>query len=382
MERIDFINPDRIAWCCADRRMTPDDLASELGIAAATIEAVMRGEGGMTFNQLSKIAGYFGRGVLFFLEPGPVNGEVVHSSAFRTLANQKPELSGKIRALIERVERQRDVYVSLREDLDEAVLPVFRPVDLPNDDPKDAARVVRVWLGLGDANDFESYRHAVEKRGILVFRSNGYGGKWQIAKDSPILGFSIFDPVCPVIVVKKQPWEPQQCFTLMHELGHVLLHRESSIDDETDMTSYEGQEQEANAFAGHVLVPDELLARIADGSRPREVAEFDNWLQPWRRQWGVSGEVILRRLLEAGRLTRHQYAAYRQWRAEQRFDQEDGGTRMYRHREPKHIFGDNYVRAVLDSLTAKNISLARASSYLDGLKINDLHMLERYYAGV
>lgn len=342
----------------------------------------MQGQGAMTFNQLSKVAAYFGRGVLFFLEPSPVNEEVVHSSAFRTLANQKPELSGKMKALIERVERQRDVYVSLREDLDDAVLPVFRPFEVPNNDPKEAARLVRAWLGLTDVNNFESYRHVVEKRGILVFRSNGYGGKWQIAKDSPILGFSIFDAVCPVIVVKKQPWEPQQCFTLMHELGHLLLHRESSIDDEGDMTSYEGREQEANVFAGQLLVPDELLARIADNTRPREAADFDNWLQPWRRLWGVSGEVILRRLLDAGRLSRRQYAAYRQWRAEQHFEQEEGGTRMYRHREPRHIFGDYYVRAVLDSLSAKNISLARASSYLDGLKINDLHMLERFYAGV
>ncbi|MCS6429064.1 XRE family transcriptional regulator [Burkholderia thailandensis] len=382
MERIEFINPDRIAWCCADRRITPDELASELNIAPATIDGVVQGRVGMTFNQLSKVATYFGRGVLFFLEPGPVNEEAVHSSAFRTLANQKPELSGKLKGLIERVERQRDIYVSLREDLDEAALPAFAPPALPDDDPPEAARIVRDWLRLGETNDFDSYRSAVESRGILVFRSNGYGGKWQIAKESPILGFSIYDAECPVIVVKKQFWESRQCFTLMHELGHLLLHRDSSIDDQQDMSSYQGREREANAFAGHLLVPDGLLALVDDGARPQNVGDFDSWLQPWRRAWGVSGEVILRRLMDSGRLAQHQYQAYREWSENLPIVQDDGGTRKYRHREPKHIFGDYFVRAVLDSLNARNISLARASSYLDGLKINDLHQLEQYYAGV
>jgi len=54
---------------------------------------------------------------------------------------------------------------------------------------------------------------------------------------------------------------------------------------------------------------------------------------------------------------------------------------MYRHREPRHIFGDRYVRTVLNSLSARRISLSKASSYLDGLKIADVHELERHLAG-
>jgi hypothetical protein len=60
----------------------------------------------------------------------------------------------------------------------------------------------------------------------------------------------------------------------------------------------------------------------------------------------------------------------------------DGGSRKYRHREPKHVFGDTFVRTVLDALNARHITLAKASSYLDSLKIKDLHQLERYYAGI
>lgn len=382
MERIQSINPSRLAWCCADRGISIEECASELGIPAANLSKVMEGEPGLTFNQLRKLADYFGRGILFFLEPEQVDATQVHSPQFRTLANQKPELSAHIKALIERVERQRAVYLSLREELDNSEFPRYSPPNLVKLDPVEAARRVRQWLRLTDTNNFDSYRSAVEAKGLLVFRSNGYNGEWQIAKESPILGFSLFDPACPVIVVKKQSADPQQSFTLMHELGHVLLHKASSIDDDRDMHSHDGREREANAFAGNLLVPESFLLAIRDADRPAEVSRFDEWLLRQRKAWGVSCEVILRRLMDTGRLPRDEYAAYRNWRSNILPATDEGGNRAYRNREPKHIFGDTYVRTVLDALSARHITLAKASSYLDNLKIKDIHLLEQHLAGV
>jgi len=382
MERIQSINPERISWCCADYGIAPGDLASELGIAATSIERVMAGEDGITFNQLRKIAEHFGRGVLFFLESGPVDEAKVHTPQFRTIANQKPELSTILKKLIERVEKQRAVYLSLREDMDETEWVQFNPPELASKSPREAARIARKWLGLAEENKFATYRAAVEAKGVLVFRSNGYNGKWQIPKQSPILGFTLFDPTCPVIVIKKLSWESQQSFTLIHELGHVLIHKTSSIDDEHDLQSHQGRESSVNAFAGHLLVPDSFLMSIRDTERPYEVFQYDDWLERPRKAWGVSTEVILRRLLDAGRLPKNQYAAYRQWRSKLVFPETDGGSRMYRYREPKHLFGDTFVRTVFDALNAHHITLAKASSYLDSLKIKDLHQLERHYAGL
>lgn len=382
MERIQSINPDRIAWCCAEHGISPRQLASDMGIAAASMEHVMAGEDGLTYNQLRKIADHFGRGVLFFLEPGQINDAQVHTPQFRTLANQKPELSRTLKTLIERVEKQRGIYLSLLEELDETDRDGFSPPDLPRHNPREAAAIARRWLGLNDKNNFDTYRTALEAKGILVFRSNGYSGKWQIAKDSPILGFALYDPACPVIVIKKQPYDTQQSFTLMHELGHILLQQASSIDDDDDMHSHQSHEQTANAFAGHLLAPDHFLAQIHDENRPEAVSLYDEWLAPQRNAWGISTEVILRRLMDSGRLSQIHYTAYREWRALSARPENDGGTRMYRHREPKHIFGDRFVSTVLDALNSRHITLSKASSYLDSLKINDLHELERHYAGL
>lgn len=381
LDRIKSINPERILWCCDDQGVTPSELADTLSIAQSSFTGMMKGDGGITFNQLSKIAKYFNRGVLFFLEQGLVNAELVYTPQFRTIANQNPYLSPKVKSVIERVEHQREVYLSMREEL--GGVDKFEPPDLPHNNPKQAAYIVREWLGLKVSNDFDSYRRAVESKGILVFRSNGYNGPWQIPKDDPVIGFSLFHQVCPIIVVKKQITETRQTFTLMHELGHLLMHLTSSIDEELDLYNvHDEHEREANAIAGHLLVPDEFLGQINDNDKPEDVSEYNSWLYDKRKLWGVSSEVILRRLLDVGRIEQGDYNEYRRWYATQKMPVVAGGSREWRHREPRHIFGNSFVSTVLDSLSANQITLNKASSFLDNLKIKDLHKLRAFYASI
>ncbi|CAG7857580.1 hypothetical protein MCAMS1_02456 [biofilm metagenome] len=382
MERIQSINPERIAWCCADHGITPDLLASELDIASTTIERLMAGENILTFKQLRNIAEYFGRGVLFFLEQGPIVEAQFHTPQFRTLTNQKPELSTKLKALIERVEKQREVYQSLCEDLGDTDRTSFNPPDVSAKNPREAAHIIRNWLNLSPQNSFDTYREALEAQGILVFLSNGYSGKWQIAKENPIIGFSLYYTTSPVILIKKQEAAARQSFTLIHELGHLLLHKTSSIDVEQDLHSHKGREQEANAFAGNFLVPDAFLESINDAERPNEISQFDKWLKQNSKAWGVSVEVILLRLVSNNRLPQNQYDAYKVWKNQIPATQIGRGSRDYRYREPKHIFGNTFVKTVLDALYAKHITLAKASSYLDNLKISALHQLEHHIAGI
>jgi len=180
MERIHSISPDRIAWCCKDFDISLEQLAIEASVSLSSLQRLfVAGEGNdLTFKQLSRIASFFGRGVLFFLENAPVEPEKVHTFAFRTLANQKPELSAKLKLFIERVEQQRAIYLALREEIEDADLPKFEypPIDVNN--IATAARFTRTWLELGQINTFDTYRVAIERKGILVFRSNGYNGKW------------------------------------------------------------------------------------------------------------------------------------------------------------------------------------------------------------
>jgi len=382
MSRIPSVNSERVRWCCREHGITVVELADQLKVDAARLDAAALREDGLTFNQLQKLAGYFHRGVLFFLESGPVNANRLHSPQFRTLANQKPNLPPKVLALVERAERHRNLYLSLLDDLGETP-PRFQPPRLRGTDPARVAAAIRRWLGLNDEDSFETYRAAVEACGVLVFRSNGYAGAWQLPADSPICGFSLYEQHCPVIFVRRLHPESRQTFTLMHELGHLLLHKTSFIDGEDDLYSVRGREREANQFAGHILVPNEHLALIDDDQRPIDVSAFDGWLKPFKTRWGVSGEVILRRLLDVGRIQREDYDGYRRLVLANLANMTSGrGDRSYRHREPRHILGTPFVRVVFDALNTEQISLSKASTYLDNLKIKDVHALEEHLANL
>ena len=383
VDTIDGINTDRIDWLCQDRGITRDDLSKKIGIGKSTIAKLFEVKGGLTFNQLKKIADYFDQGVLFLLEPTPIVEEHVRTPAFRTLMNQKPDVSHVVKSIIRRSEAQRELFLSLREQLDSPVARFSPPDFAANQDVRAKALAVRQWLNLGAASKFDDYRSALEAQGILVFRSNGYAGKWQMPKQSRVLGFSLYFETCPLIFVRKLEPEVRQTFTLMHELGHVLLQRASFIDDEDDVDVRHSLDAEgaANRFAGNVLVSDEHLQSVSDAQRPEAATGYFDWLGDLRRKIGVSTDVILYRLVEAQRLPRAKLDEYYATRSTASADADAShGARLYRHREPKHIFGNEFVRTVVDALSSRQITLTRASRYLDGLKLDDLHKLERYCA--
>lgn len=380
MEKITAINPARILWSMKERGMDVPQLVEDADISEQTLVRALNDNAGLTFNQLQRLAKLFNRGVLFFMEPGDPVFDQYYSPQFRTLANQKPQLTPKVKAVIERAERQREVYLSLREDLGEPVENEFNPPDLRAYPAGRAGEAVRRWLGLAERNNFESYRAAVEAKGILVFRTNGYNGAWQIPKDDDIDGFCIYDAKCPMIVVKKQAAEARQTFTLFHELAHLLLHRESFIDGSEDIYAQTGKEKEANEFAGRLLVPDAVLPFVFAQPKPADASDYDDWLRSCRAAWGVSSEVILRRLLDEGRLAERDYAAYRAWKQDQVTTPGDGGSREYRYREPVHIFGPTFTRTVLDALAKRRITTNKASGYLDNLTLEALRKLEKHLA--
>lgn len=383
MERITAFNPERFLWCCEDFGLSPEDVAQQLQISEGSFAKMLGGEIGPTFGQLRRIAKYFNRGVLFFVQSGAVDEETVHTPQFRSLSKQKPDLSPEVKKLIERAERQRETYLDLREDLKADPLPKFRPPDTDPNQPAEAALAIRRWLKLSERNSFTQTRQAIEDRGVMVLMGVGYYGDWRLPSESPIVGFSTYHERCPLILVKKQKNIGRQLFTLAHELGHLVMHRSSFIDDDDDLLATRGRERQANLFAGHLLVPDGLLENIEiDGQTSDGHALYDR-LKPWAGRWGVSVEMLVVRLVENRQLRRADYDNYRTWLdALPRHEDDSVGSRAYRHREPLNLFGDRFVRTVLDSYNGQQISLHKAAGFLDNLKIEDVRKLEKHLASV
>ncbi|TXL03611.1 peptidase [Methylococcaceae bacterium CS2] len=384
MEKI-AINPSRLEWCLNAVQIDINHLSADLKISQKTLEQAMESKEVFSVNQLEKIANYFKRNMLFFLESEAPKEEEIYSLQFRTINNKKPIHSPKLRGFIEQVEKQRQVYLGLLDDLGEAINKVWYPDDLNlNEDIKSISANIRSWLGLAVSDDFSDMRDAVEQKGIMVIVSNGYNGKWQIDKKNPVRGFSLYYDVLPIIVIKKQASLGAQTFTLMHEFAHLLLHRESAIDNDEDFYNYQGKEKEANDFAGNLLIPDSFLNQI-DTERllGLQTQEYDSFLAYYRELWSVSHRAILVRLLINEEISQYHYQNYVDYKEEQlRREATQVSSksipRTYRHREPMNVFGKPFVYAVFDSLHNKKITLAKASTYLDNLKISDVRKLEQH----
>ncbi|WP_113384945.1 ImmA/IrrE family metallo-endopeptidase [Rhizobium mayense] len=75
-----------------------------------------------------------------------------------------------------------------------------------------------------------------------------------------------YDPDEEAIYINKNESPLRQTFTIAHELGHALLHKEWAASDgykvfwrDPERNNDDPHEKEANAFAAHLLVPRNLL---------------------------------------------------------------------------------------------------------------------------
>ena len=140
----------------------------------------------------------------------------------------------------------------------------------------------------------------VEARGILMMR-NGVVGSNTHRKLDPdeFRGFALSDDLAPLVFLNAADSKSAQMFTLAHELGHLWLGR-SALDDSTAAAEPDNAvERWCNAVAAELLVPIVALREEVQG-RVNLTADLVRLV----RRFKVSSLVILRRLLDAGLITR------------------------------------------------------------------------------
>jgi len=152
---------------------------------------------------------------------------------------------------------------------------------------------------------YNGWRSAVERAGILVFQADGIAA-------SEMLGFTLSERPLPVIGVNRKLKHNGRTFTMLHECVHVMLQQSSICDiEEGALRPPEEQRVEVfcNAVAAAALVPKNVLLSeplvSKHPARPRDWGEDE--LSSIGRVFGVSNEVILRRLLTAGRTSQAFY---------------------------------------------------------------------------
>ncbi|MEM7183118.1 MAG: ImmA/IrrE family metallo-endopeptidase [Spirochaetota bacterium] len=167
----------------------------------------------------------------------------------------------KIRSVIARIERHRELVIELAEDIAEPIIPLTPPKWNKQDTPKTIAKKIRNWLQVKEESlDFSAWRKLLERQGIFVFTTSKFKD-WSFLDKELVRGFAIYHTVLPIILINDSDPKKAQSFTLFHELAH-LLRKETVIDSwDTDKAI----EKWCDEVAANVLMPQETFLQEVDG---------------------------------------------------------------------------------------------------------------------
>jgi Zn-dependent peptidase ImmA (M78 family) len=228
---------------------------------------------------------------------------------------------------------------------------------------------------------YNGWRFAVERKGILVFQAAGI-------PTQEMLGFSLSKRPFPVIGVNRKLRHNGRTFTLLHEMVHVFL-RQSSICDIEEGVLRPPEEQRTevfcNAVTGAALVPldallSEQLVRI-HSRRPRDWSTDE--LGVLARNLRASQELVLRRLLTAGRTSQDFYTSRRaMWGSMLDAPAPPDPDAEFKRNMPQEVVSDlgkPFTRLVVNSYLSSFTSLSDVSRFL-GLRASQVPRVQELLA--
>lgn len=374
MDRV-AIKPELLRWARNRARRSVESLLERF----PKLELWERGEGQPTLRQLESFARatYVPIGYLFLAEP-PV--EQVPIPDFRTVetlrtASPGPDLLDTIYMCQRRQAWYREFARSVGEEPRQFVGSARLDSRV-----EDTAEGMRRALGFDlDARRqcptlTEALRRFIEQAedlGVLVMCSGVVLNNNRRKLDpQEFRGFALADPLAPLVFINGADTKAAQMFTLAHELAHLWVGQSALSDADLASPSSHDVEIWCNRVAAELLVPLRTLRGELPSRDP--LSEVDRLV----RRFKVSTLVVLRRLFDAGRLTRARF--------QQVFDAELRRLRAL----PRGSGGDFYLtqaarvsrrfaRALVES-TLEGQTLYRDAFRMLGIaKVETFHELSR-----
>ncbi len=305
------VNPDLLRWARERAGRSREDLARRF----PKIEAWERGEVQPTFRQLEGFAKatHAPIGYLFLAEP-PVESVPIpdfRSGVKAQLGRPSPDLLDMVHLCQQRQNWYRDFAQTVHEPA-----PPFVGSARVGDDVAGTAAVIRRALGL-DLEErkqlgtwTDALRRFIEQAdalGVLVMVSGVVGSNNRRPLDpEEFRGFALADPLAPLVFVNGADTKAAQMFTLAHEIAHIWLGQSAVSDAGARAVPDEETERWCNRVAAELLVPLEVLRRELD-----VFADLEGEVSRLARRFKVSTLVVLRRIHDAGALSREEFwAAY------------------------------------------------------------------------
>lgn len=276
-----MINGERVRQAREMRAWTQTSLAEKVGVSQPYIAQVESGYLQPSQEVLEAIALQTGFPPAFFRQENSTTfpeGSLLFRARRSITATQRAQAHQYAKTIFEGVEK-------MAEDLEVV------PVRLPRDDesPQTAAQSTRAALGLSPDTPIPNLVRAVERAGVLVIalpvaleKRDAYA-LWAGDRGQK-----------PVIVVAGETPGDRLRFSVAHELGHLILHREH-------WGSEKQMDAEADHFASEFLLPEDSL-------RHELVPPITlTGLAQLKPRWKVSIQALIRRARELNIITERQY---------------------------------------------------------------------------
>jgi Zn-dependent peptidase ImmA (M78 family) len=377
------VNPRILRWARETAGYNIEGLVKKLDRKRVTLEVVNDWENGKdspSYEQLERLAyEVFKRPLALFFFPEPPDEETPKQS-FRTLPQEEIDLMDPI--LLYLIRQAKVIQENLRE-LFNGENPAKKHVCADiiirrSDSVSDIAKAVRKYLGVGlqkqyalksNEDALKYWRNLLEEHGVFIFK--------DAFKEEDCSGFCLYDNVFPVIYLNNSQPKIRQIFTLFHELAH-LLFRTGGIDfrnnDFVRRMSGDDKRVEVfcNKFAGEFLVPTKDI-------KPQIHNQMidDNLLSRLAGKFSISREVILRKCLDLGYVTKAFYEAkVKEWEEERAERSSPGDWGNYYLTHGAYLSG-RYIETAFSKYYQGGISKSQLADYL-GMKEANVSKFEGY----
>ncbi|MBF0253481.1 MAG: ImmA/IrrE family metallo-endopeptidase, partial [Candidatus Omnitrophica bacterium] len=221
-----------------------------------------------------------------------------------------------------------------------------------NKSPEKVAEDARKWFDLGEDEIITDICGLVESVGVkLHFINVGLDNFSGLSVNDKELGAAI------IVNTYAAKTTERKIFTIAHEFGHILMHPDSFSDEDKEIKA---QEDEANIFASHFLMPREAFHK-----RLAEVKgiDFVDAILHVKRVFKVSYEAVLVRLVDEKKADNEIWKQFRaRYKRRCNFD-------FKGHKEPEPLAAidcieDRLSRLVREAYENEKISMSRAAEIL------------------
>ncbi|MHB8707962.1 MAG: ImmA/IrrE family metallo-endopeptidase [Desulfuromonadales bacterium] len=303
------INPDLLRWAVERSRLD----ALQLTTRFPKLAEWESGETQPTLKQLEKFAHatHVPIGYLFLPTPPeePLPIPDFRTLAGRTVTRPTPNLLDMLYVCQERQSWYRE-YLRLTHQPG----PAFAGSVTTDTPPVEVARAMRETLDfdLDARRDCPTWTEALrrfitqaDQAGVLVMVSGVVqNNNYRHLDPEEFRGFALADNLAPLVFINGADTKAAQMFTLAHELAHVWLGASALSDATAAALPQNRVEGWCNQVAAELLVPLDVFRAELRVDEP-----LDQTLARLARRFKVSTLVILRRLLDAGRLDRAAFAS-------------------------------------------------------------------------